>query len=248
MAEQPAQERTERATPKRLQDARRKGQIPRSRDLSAAAVTLAGGAAMYLMGGLIGGSLHGMMTRGLSISRDQALDSTRLTAALSSAALDGLRACAPVLLVALIAAILAPLALGGWNFSTQALAPKFERLNPLQGVKRMFSTRSLVELLKALGKFGVVALVAIVVLWSDASSLLALGREPTPQAIAHAAKLSAQGLVAISAGLLIIAFIDAPYQLWRHAKELRMSRQEIREELKESDGSPEVKGRIRQLQ
>src|SRR5690606_6450662 len=102
--------------------------------------------------------------------------------------------------------------------------------------------------LKALGKFGVVALVAIVVLWSDASSLLALGREPTPQAIAHAAKLSAQGLVAISAGLLIIAFIDAPYQLWRHAKELRMSRQEIREELKESDGSPEVKGRIRQLQ
>ena len=113
-----AQERTEQATPKRLEEARRKGQIPRSRDLSAAAVTLAGGTALYMMGGQIGGALHGMMSRGLTLTREQALDSAYLLPALADAAAAGLRACAPVLGVIMLAAILAPLALGGWSFST----------------------------------------------------------------------------------------------------------------------------------
>ncbi|MGH8176244.1 MAG: flagellar biosynthesis protein FlhB [Steroidobacter sp.] len=248
MSEDPGQERTEQATPKRLEEARRKGQIPRSRELSAAAVTLAGGTALYMMGGQIGGNLHGIMTRGLTLSREQALDTAHLLPALSSAAAAGLRACAPVLGVVMLAAILAPLALGGWSFSTQALAPQFSRLNPLAGVKRMFAMRSIIELLKALAKFGVVAAVAVIVLWNEAPALLALGREPMAQAIGHAVKLSGQGLIAISAGLLIIAAIDAPYQLWQYAKQMRMSREEIRQEYKESEGSPEVKGRIRQLQ
>lgn len=248
MAENEGQERTEQATPKRIEEARRKGQIPRSRDLSAAAVTLAGGVALSMLGNNISGQLAGMMRRGLSFSRDQALDTTHLLPALGRAAADGLWLAAPVFGTIMLAAILAPLALGGWSFSTEALAPQFSRLNPLEGVKRMFAMRSLIELGKALAKFGVVALVAVLVLWNDAPALMALGREPLEQAIAHAVKLSGHGLIAISAGLLIIAGIDVPYQLWQYFKQLRMTREEIRQEHKESEGSPEVKGRIRQLQ
>lgn len=242
------QERTEQATPKRLEEARRKGQIPRSRDLGTAAVTLAGGVALCMLGNQISGQMAGLMRSGLSLSRDQALETTHLLPALSRAAADGLLLMAPVFGAVMLAAILAPLALGGWSFSMQALAPQFSRLDPLAGLKRMFAIRSLIELGKALAKFGVVAVVAIIVLWNDASVLMALGREPLEQAIGHAVKLSGDALIAISAGLLIIAGIDVPYQLWQYFKQLRMTRQEIREEYKESEGSPEVKGRIRQLQ
>jgi len=209
---------------------------------------LAGGTALYMLGGYIAGHMHGMVRRSLTLSRDEALDASYLVPALTNAAADGLRACMPVLLVIMLAAILAPLALGGWSFSTESLAPKLERLNPLKGFKRMFSLRSLVELSKALAKFGTVAVVAVLVLWNDAPALLALGREPTALAIGHAAELSVQGLIVISAGMLIIAGIDVPYQLWQHAKQMKMSREDIRKEMKESEGSPEIKGRIRQIQ
>ena len=153
-----------------------------------------------------------------------------------------------MLLAITLAAIIAPLALGGWSFSGQAMMPQFSRMNPIEGVKRMFALRSLIELAKAMAKFGVVAIVAALVLWKDAPTLMALGREPLQQAIGHAVQISGKALLLISAGLLIIAGIDVPYQLWQYAKQMRMSREEIREEYKESEGSPEVKGRIRQLQ
>ncbi len=243
-----AQERTEEATPKRLEEARRRGQIPRSRELSATAVTLGGGIALHMMGGSIATVMQGMMIKSLSVSRDQALDSIYLLPALSSAAIDGLRACIPVLGIVFLAALLAPLVLGGWSFSTEALMPQFSRLNPLEGVKRMFAMRSLVELGKALAKFGVVAAVAVIVLWKDTPALMAIGREPVNVGIAHAFQLAGSALISVSAGLLIIAGFDVPYQLWQYAKQLRMTREEIRQEYKESEGSPEVKGRIRQMQ
>lgn len=242
------QEKTESATPKRLEEARQKGQIPRSRDLSAAAVLMAGGVGLSSLGGQIGGDLYSIMRRGLTLTREQALDSTQMVPALSSAAMDGLLASIPVLGLLLLAALLAPLVLGGWNFSTESLMPQFNRLNPLAGIKRMFSMRAVVELLKALAKFGIVAVVAVMVLWKDTPALLALGREPTAQAIVHAVQLSGSALILISAGMLLIAGFDVPYQLWQHAKQLKMTREEVRREMKESEGSPEVKGRIRQLQ
>jgi flagellar biosynthetic protein FlhB len=131
MAENDAQERTEQATPKRLEEARRKGQIPRSRDLSTAAVTLVGGAALYLLGGTITGQMAEMMRRGLALSRDEATDSTFMLPALSHAAADGLWLSMPVLGAITLAAIIAPLALGGWSFAAQAMMPQFSRLDPI---------------------------------------------------------------------------------------------------------------------
>jgi flagellar biosynthetic protein FlhB len=190
MAENDAQERTEQATPKRLEEARRKGQIPRSRELTTAAVTLVGGGALYMLGGKITGQMAEMMRRSLSLSRDEATDASFMVQAFARAAADGLWLSAPVLLAITLAAIIAPLALGGWSFSGQAMAPQFNRLNPLEGVKRMFAMRSFVELAKALAKFALVAVIATIVLWNDAPALMALGREPLEQAIGHAVQVS----------------------------------------------------------
>lgn len=241
-------EKTESATPKRLEEARKRGEIPRSRDLSAAAVLMMGGVALSFLGQNVAGDLFGMMRSSLSLTRDQALDTTHLLPALSGAAFDALLTCLPVYGLIVLAALLAPLMLGGWSFSTEALMPKFNRLNPLEGVKRMFSGRSLVELLKALGKFGIVAVVAVYVLRNDMAALLGLGSEPPAAAIAHAIQLCGSGLISVSAGLLLIAGIDVPYQLWHYAKQLKMTREEVRREMKEMEGSPEVKGRIRRVQ
>jgi flagellar biosynthetic protein FlhB len=248
MAENDGQERTESPTQKRLDDARKKGHIPRSRDLNTSAVVLVGGAALYFLGGHMGTKLHAMMQQSLSPSREQALDASYMLGALEGAAAQAFWLIVPAFGLVFVAALLAPLALGGWSFSSEALQPKFERLNPLQGVKRMFSLRSLIELVKALAKFGVVAVIAVLVLKHEAPQLMGLGREPIHQAIAHAVQLCGSALLIVASGLLIIAGIDVPYQLWQYHKDLKMTRQEIKDELKESEGSPEVKGRIRQIQ
>ena len=244
----PAQERTEQPTAKRLEEARRKGQVPRSPELTTAAVVLIAGAALELQGGRLGGSLYDLMRSSLSISRAQAFDDSWLLRSLEASAAEALRACAPVLALTLVAALLAPLAIGGWNLSFEALVPDLTRLSPLAGVQRVFSVRALVELAKTFGKFLFVAGTAIAFLWQHSPELLALGTEPVRPAIAHAARLSGSALLLLAGSLAVIAAIDVPWQLWSHTRRLRMSRQEIREELKDSEGSPEVRGKVRKLQ
>lgn len=242
------QERTELPTQKRRDEARRKGQLPRSQELSAAAVVLIAGGALYFLGGSLGAGLHDLMQSGLSIPREQALDETRAVGAFATAMITALHSCAPVLGLTLVAALLAPMSIGGWNLTFSVLAPDFSRLSPMNGLKRIFSMRGVVELCKAFAKFALVALFAVLFLWSKSGELLMLGSEPGAAAIGHAVSLSGQGLLTFSAALGLIAAIDVPYQLWQNTQQLKMSRQEIREEMKESEGSPETKGRIRNLQ
>jgi len=248
MADNETADRTERATPKRLEDARKKGQVPRSRELNAAAVMLAGGTALYMTGGALAADMHALMGSALSLSRAEAMNEGVMVPALGTAAMQALIACAPLFAIICAAALLAPIMIGGLSFSTQAMSPDFGRLSPIKGIGRMFSVNSLVELLKALAKFSVVGLVGVLVLWNDTDKLLGLGSEPVRVAIGHAFSMSGKGLLMMAASLILIAGADVPYQLWNHAKELRMSRQEIRDENKEQEGSPEVKGRIRNMQ
>lgn len=247
MAEQD-QERTELPTQKRREEARRKGQIPRSQDLSTACVVLIAGGGLYYLGGSLGNGLHQLMQGGLSLSRDQALDESLAIGQFASEMMSALMVCAPVLGLTLVAALLAPLSIGGWNLSFSALAPDFSRLSPMTGIKRVFSVRGLVELGKAFAKFGLVGLFAALFLWSKSGELLSLGAQPTAAAIGHAVSLSGQGLLTFAAALGLIAAVDVPFQLWQYTQQLKMSRQEIREEMKESEGSPETRGRIRNLQ
>lgn len=248
MAEEKGQERTERATPKRVEEARKRGELPRSGDLNTAAVVLATSGALYFLGTGMGGSLRALVSTALQIDRDTALDGSLLAAQFGQRFLEAMLACAPVLGLAAAAAIAAPLVLGGWNVSTEALTPDFGRLNPLNGFKRMFSARGAVELAKAFAKFLLVALVAVLFLKRAEPTLLQLGREPVHAAIGHSALLAGQALLVMAGALVLLAAIDVPWQLWQYHRSLRMTREEIREEMKETDGSPEVKGRIRAAQ
>ena len=248
MAESDRHDRTESATPKRLEDARREGRIPRSRDLTAAAVMVTAGITLLVAGESIGGRLKMMMTDGLSLSREEIFDSGALASAFGSLSMAALLAIAPVLLATLVAALGAPLALGGWAFSGKALALDISRLNPVSGLQRMLSLRTWVELGKSLAKFGVVGVAGGIVIWTNTDRLLGLGSEPIQLAISDAISLAGQALIWLTAALVLIAAVDVPFQLWQYHQDMKMTREEVRQEHKESEGSPEIKGRIRQLQ
>jgi flagellar biosynthetic protein FlhB len=242
------QERNEKPTAKRLEKAREEGQVPRSPELSAAAVLLVTAGGLHFLGGSIGATLYDIMRSGLAPGAAAALDPGIALSTASAQMLRALIACAPLLGLTLIAALLAPLALGGWNFSPGAMAPDFTKLDPIAGFGRFFTARGAVELAKAFAKFLVVGIVAIAVLHKQAAQLLALGAAPLHEGIAQAADLTSDALLAVSGGLALIAAVDVPWQLWQHSKELSMTREEIREEYKESEGAPEVKSRIRRTQ
>jgi flagellar biosynthetic protein FlhB len=242
------QEKTEQPTPKRLEEARKKGQVPRSSELSAAAVILTAGCGLHFTGAYMGTRLNGLMSSSLSMSREQSLDESLMGATMAGELAHALVACAPVLGLTMVAALTAPMLLGGWNLSFAALAPDFTRLNPATGFGRMFSARGGVELAKAFAKFIALALVAVYILRQKSAELMGLGMEPARVAIAHVASLTGYALLMLAGTLGLIAAVDVPWQLWQHSKRLRMSREEIREEMKESEGSPEIKGRIRTLQ
>jgi flagellar biosynthetic protein FlhB len=242
------QERTEQPTSKRLEEARKKGQVPRSIELNAASVMLLGGGALYFMGGHVGEALYQIMRSGLTLSRADMLDERHAIAIFGNEVVHAFLACAPVLGLTLVAALLAPIAIGGWNLSFEALAPDFTKLNPASGLQRMFSARSLVELTKALAKFLFIALIAACLLWSNAGELMGLGAEPVNAALLHAGRLAGHAFLILAGTMGLIAAVDVPYQLWQHNQKLKMTREEIKEEMKESDGSPEMKGHIRRAQ
>ena len=248
MEENQNQEKTEQATPKRKQEARDKGQVPRSRELNTVGVMLAGASALLLMGDQLGAGIAHMMREGLSHRRSQVFDPEHLVEALVQGLLNALQALAPFLLVVLIAAIATPMFMGGWSFSIKAMAFKAEKLDPIKGLKRIFALRGLIEMLKAMGKFVLVGAGAVFWLRWLADDLLSLSLQPVTQALYNAAHICALSLLVLSAVLVIIAAIDVPFQLWDHSKKLRMTKQEVRDEAKDTEGKPEIKSRIRQAQ
>jgi flagellar biosynthetic protein FlhB len=246
--DQDQDQRTESATQKRLDESRKQGQVPRSRDLSSAAVLLMGGVGLYTVGGALGGQLAAMMRDALQFSRTEAMADGQMTAAFGDAALHALLASVPLLGLLLVAAVLAPLAIGGWNFSADALFPKWERLDPLSGIKRVFSLRGLLEVFKSFARFGVVAVVAVIVLWRQADQLALLGREPLQLAIGSSLRLVGSALIWLAGSLVLIAAVDVPLTLWQHFRQLRMTKEEVRQEHKETEGNPEIKGHVRNRQ
>ncbi|UVL57864.1 flagellar biosynthesis protein FlhB [Pseudomonas sp. B21-035] len=242
------QDKTEDPTDKRKKDAREKGEIARSKELNTVAVTLAGAGALLAFGGGLAQTLIELMRINFSLSREVLIDERSMGIFLMASGKMALLATQPVLLVLLIAAIIGPVSLGGFLFSSSSLAPKFSRMNPLSGIKRMFSVNALSELLKALAKFFMILIVALTVLSADRDDLLAIANEPLEQAIIHSVQVVGWSALWMAAGLLIIAAVDVPIQLWQAHKKLLMTKQEVRDEYKDSEGKPEVKQRIRQLQ
>jgi flagellar biosynthetic protein FlhB len=241
-------DKSEEPTGKRLEESRKKGQIARSRELNTVAVTMAGIGGLLVYGGDFGQALLELMRANFALSRDVLLDDGSMALYLLASGKFALEAIMPLLVILLIAAILGPIALGGWLFSPEALAPKASRMNPGSGLKRMFSTQALAELLKALAKFTVILLVALAVLSADQDDLLAMANEPLEAAIIHSAEVVGWSMLWMACGLILIAAVDVPFQLWDHKQKLMMTKQEVRDEYKDSEGRPEVKSRIRQMQ
>ncbi|MGR9099859.1 MAG: flagellar biosynthesis protein FlhB [Gammaproteobacteria bacterium] len=248
MAEETGQERTEQPTLKRLADARKKGQVPRSRELNTFAVLIAGSSMMLLFGERMGQGLWEMMRTLFFVSREAVFDPATPVIYFRRAMTDGLMLIAPFLAIMVVVALLSPLALGGWAFSFEAMQPKLEKLDPIKGLGRLFALRGLVELGKSLLKFLLIFAVSVMLFNAFLDEFIGLGGEPVGQAVLHSVKLIGLCFLILSASLLLIVLVDAPYQLWDHGRRLRMTRQEVRDEIKETEGSPEVRGRIRRLQ
>ena len=248
MSENDSQERTESPTQKRLEDARKKGQVPRSIDLGAAAVTLAATGALFMFGASAAEGLMRMLVDGLQVRGSELAQDDVMLRQLGDSGSLALMAIVPLFAAMFVAAVASPALIGGWTFSSEALSFKPERLDPVRGIGRMFSVRSVVELLKSIAKFALIAGIAVLVIRSQLAEIGALATQSIGPAIVEAGRITLYALLAMAAGLGIIAAIDAPFQLWQHTKELRMSMQEIREEMKESEGSPETRSRIRQMQ
>ncbi len=246
--EEQGQEKTEQPTEKRINDAREKGQVPRSKEFTTVIVLIASAVAMMFLGSNMVSSVAAVMEKSFSFTRKEIFDPVailhHIIYSIETIAVDlGI-----FLGVTVLAALIAPASIGGWNFSAQAMTPKIDRLDPLKGLKRILGPQGLIELVKALGKFILVGIISVFVLWSLRDQLLTLGMQEVNVAMASLGELVLWVFLAISSSLIIIAAIDVPFQHWNHNRQLKMTKQELKDESKETDGNPEVKGRIRRLQ
>lgn len=248
MAEQSDLEKTEPASPRRLEKAREDGDVPRSRELATCTILLAAGCGMWIFGAGMVTSLSRMLAGSLSFERELAFDMNLLVAHFAAGIGALLISFAPLAGLLMLVALASPVLIGGWMFSSKGVAPNFGKLNPISGLARMVSVNALVELLKAVGKTLVVGLVAWIVIASEFDALLALAQEPVRSSSAHLGHMLLVSFMLIVAALVLIAAIDAPYQVWQYSRKLMMTKQDVRQEHKESEGSPEIKARIRQQQ
>ncbi|MGE8144745.1 flagellar biosynthesis protein FlhB [Pseudomonas frederiksbergensis] len=242
------QDKTEDPTDKRKKDSREKGEVARSKELNTLAIMLVGSGALLIFGGALAQDMMELMRINFSLPREVIMDQKSMANYLLHSGQIGLWSIQPIMISLVLAAIIGPISLGGWLFAFGSLAPKFSRMNPLSGLKRMFSTKALVELLKAFAKFTIVLFVALAVLSSDIDDLQRIAHEPLELAIIHSLQVVGWSTLWMACGLIIIAAVDVPVQLWESHKKLLMTKQEVRDEHKDSEGRPEVKQRIRQLQ
>ncbi|WP_278651939.1 flagellar biosynthesis protein FlhB [Pandoraea pnomenusa] len=248
MAEDSDLEKSEPASPRRLEKAREEGQVARSRELSTFALLAAGVAGLWMTADRISQGFGQLMRRGMQFEPGTAMDTRRMLSYAAHSGADALMTIAPLFAVLVVAAIVAPMALGGWLFTTQSLAPNFGRLNPLKGLGRMFSTQGLIELVKAVAKTLLVGAVAYWAIARDKDAVMGLMTQSPRAALPYVGEMIVVCCAFIVASLLLVAAIDVPYQLWQHYKKLRMTKEEVRQENKESEGDPHLKAHIRQLQ
>ena len=248
MAEESDLEKTEPGSPRRLEKAREEGQVVRSRELTTFVLLVTGIGGLWLTAIPMSERLGHALQSSLQFERASAFDTSHMLAQAGMVWLEALQAIAPLLGLMFVAALVAPLLLGGWLFSVESLAPKFSKLNPLAGLGRLFSSQSLAELTKAIAKSFLVGSIAYAIISAKMDAILALLTEPINSALPYTVRLVANCCGWIIASLFLIAAIDVPYQLWSFHKKLRMSREDLRQEHKESEGDPLVKAKIRRQQ
>ncbi len=248
MAESDGQERTEDATPRRLQQAREKGQVARSKELASVSVLVIGAVSLMWFGETLANNLFAAMGRLFTLSREEIFDLGKLFDIASTALVSLLLPLMLVLITLFVAALVGAAGVGGISFSVEAAMPKLSKINPLSGFKRMFGLQSWVELIKSILKVSLVAGVAFFLINKSKQDLFQLSLDVFPQNIFHSLDILLDFILLISCSLLVVVAIDIPFQIWQHANQLKMTKQEVKDEHKDTEGKPEVKGRIRMLQ
>jgi flagellar biosynthetic protein FlhB len=248
VAEDSDLEKTESASARRLEQAREEGQVPHSRELATFISLMVGVVALYVLGRWGGHRMMELVRSGLNFERQKAFEPEGMQQVLAQLATDGLLTIAPLLLASVVAALVTPFLMGGWVFSTSVLKFDLTRLDPLQGLGRMFSTHGLAELVKATLKSVLVASVGVWVVWRERDHLFSLMLQPLATSMDDFASLVLLSALLIVASLAVIAAIDVPFQLWEYHRRLRMTKDELRQEMKEQEGDPQIKARIRAAQ
>ena len=248
MAEDTGQERTEEATPRRKQQAREKGQVASSRELNTMIMMMVSAGALAFLGPGVVRGIKELTVWNLNVTREQIFNVSAMLAQLESSLMHAVASLAPFFLVLILASFVGPVLIGGVNFSTQALVFKWDKLDPVKGLGRIFAIKGLVELLKALAKFLVIGSVAVFFLYQQFDHYLNLGNEPVNTALPHATSLLLWAFIIIASSLVLIALVDVPFQIWDYKKQLKMTFQEIKDENKDTEGNPEVRGRAKRVQ
>jgi flagellar biosynthetic protein FlhB len=248
MAEEQGQERTESATAKRREDARKKGQVARSREVVSVAVLMGGLTVLYFAGGRMFDGLSSVMRETfVDASTFQARKDT-LHAMFMTLSYSTFLILAPLMITVAVVGIASNVAQFGFLLTTEALSPKFSRINPADGVKRIFSRHSAVELIKAILKVGLVGMVAFYTVKAEFHNLPSLIDMDARGIIAYGGGVSFRIVVNTGIVLLILAALDYAFQRWDYEKSLRMTKEEIKQEMKEMEGDQHIKARIRSLQ
>jgi flagellar biosynthetic protein FlhB len=249
MAEDSDLEKTEPPSPRRLEKAREEGQVPQSRELTAFLVMAAGAGGLWALSGWFVRRGEDVMRMGLRFDRQDAFDPNAVGMSLLTMGSEAVGTLAPFFIATLVAALLAPILLtGGWVFSPNALSLKPERLDPLQGVQRMFSWQSIAEMVKGVLKTLLLGGIVFWVILNERDNLFALLGQPIESALPSFGRMLLYAFIGFVAGLAVIALIDVPFQLWRYYVGLRMTKEELKQELKELEGDPYLKARIKSQQ
>jgi flagellar biosynthesis protein FlhB len=248
VAEESDLERTEPASSRRIEQAREEGNVPQSRELTAFMVLAAGTGALWVLGDWFAGRTTRLLSEGLRFDRRDAFEVEQMALTAAHLSSEALVTLAPLFVLTIIAAILAPAAVGGFVFSAKALQFDFGRMNPIKGIGRMFSWQSVAELTKALLKALLIGSIIYWVVRNKQGELFALISQPVEMGLAAFVKLLLNALMAVVAGVAVIALIDVPFQLWQYYDRLKMTREEVRQEHKEMEGDPQLKARIRSQQ
>ncbi|AVI67168.1 flagellar biosynthesis protein FlhB [Shewanella sp. NKUCC05_KAH] len=248
MAEESSDERTEEPTGRRLEQARTKGQIARSKELGTAAVLISAACGFYMLGPSLAISLTRVFEIVFTMDRAQIFDTNEMFKVWGVVASEIAWPMAKIMLLIVVVAFIGNVSLGGINFSTQAMMPKASKMSPLAGFKRMFGVQALVELTKGIAKFSVVAFSAYFLLSFYFNDIMLLSSDHLPGNVYHALDLLVWMFILLCSSILFIVVIDVPFQIWNHNKQLKMTKQEVKDEYKDTEGKPEVKGHIRQMQ
>lgn len=241
-------EKSEEPTQRRLEKARDDGNTARSKELNTAAILISGSVGLLLFGSNLATSLSEVMRENFALPRSALFDEAYMLNRLGESLYSALFGLLPLFLVLLAAAIIGPILLGGWNMTFKAIVPKASRMNPMSGLSRMFGPKALLELAKAVAKVFLVGSVVVLVISVNAESILAIQKQAVLPAMIASLDRIAWSVLLISSALIVITLIDIPIQIHQHTQKLRMTLQQVKDEMKDTDGRPEVKQKIRQLQ